>query len=71
MACVSDNIVGMDELLNRISLEEMHMLDEVILKKLIEPELEVEALPEEMYHYTSPNGLKGILESNSLWFTNY
>lgn len=28
------------------------------------------SLPEELYHYTSPKALKGILKSNKLWFSN-
>ena len=26
--------------------------------------------PKELYHYTSPKALKGILKSNNLWFSN-
>ena len=29
-----------------------------------------EKLPKELYHYTSPKALKGILKSNKLWFSN-
>jgi len=29
------------------------------------------SLPDELYHYTGPNGLKGIVESQTLWATHY
>lgn len=36
----------------------------------LEEELEQGEMSEDIYHYTSPGGLKGILENHSLWFND-
>lgn len=66
-----NEMINMDKLVKMMNMEELEQVDKLLLKKVIEPELEQREMPEEIYHYTSPVGLKGILENHSLWFTHY
>lgn len=55
------------------SKEENDIIDDLLLKLLNNNDV-IELynnLPEAIYHYTSPSGLRGIISSNSIWFTHY
>jgi hypothetical protein len=41
------------------------------VKKHLESEQEKNAIDTPLYHYTDGRGLKGIIESQTIWFTDY
>ena len=41
------------------------------VKKHLESEQEKNAIDTSLYHYTDGRGLKGIIESQTIWFTDY
>lgn len=64
---ISEDEVNIDDL----SPEEDDKLIEVYEKGLSFIQDADWELPECIFHYTSPGGLKGIIENSKLWFTNY
>lgn len=62
-----------NELIFSISDDETNMLVDIAYQSCYDKDITnlKNNLPEKIYHYTSPYGLQGIIDSNSMWFTHY
>lgn len=62
-----------EELKFPTSEEENSILNDLLLKDLVDDKVIdfITDLPDTIYHYTSPSGLRGIISNNSIWFTHY
>lgn len=68
---MENGISEVKAIVDELSIEEDLKLVEVYEKGLLIYDSVNLELPEKIYHYTSPGGMKGIIENTALWFTNY